>query len=300
MDKKVSIMISMVAILTLGSLIVSFNDVIVRLLSSKGNIFQYLLARQLMMTAFIVPFWLRQSKSKRSQGMPWVQISRAHLLILGSGGVFIALKYMSLATANAVFYTAPIFTIVFATLFFKDKIRIYQMATASIAFVGMLLTVKPDGISWAIIAALVTAVTLALSNLLPRVLKHDTTNLSIMFWNNFYTLPTLVVLGLIFWEPISSDFLLFCLASCICSIAYQYSTVIAYRRVNASIIAIIEYSGLVFVALLGWLFFDEKLDSVAIFGIVLIIVPMVFQSYLDKKKLSEEDIVSGLPVSVTT
>ena len=114
MDKKVSIMISMVAILTLGSLIVSFNDVIVRLLSSKGNIFQYLLARQLMMTAVIVPFWLRQSKSKRSQGMPWVQISRAHLLILGSGGVFIALKYMSLATANAVFYTAPIFTIVFS------------------------------------------------------------------------------------------------------------------------------------------------------------------------------------------
>ncbi len=299
MKKNSSIILTMVFVLVVGSLIISFNDVLVRILGKKGNIFQYLLLREIFMTLLLAPFWFKQSKAGRSQGKSWIQVARAHLLILGSGGVFIALKYMPLASANAVFYTAPILTVFAASVVLKDQIRFYQIVTGFTAFVGMLIVVKPDEFNWAVIAALVTAVTLAISNILPRLLSFETTNMSIMFWSNFYTIPTLAFLGAFFWEPIGIDFIALCFASSLCLGAYQYSTIISYRKVNAAIIAIVEYSGLVFVSILAWIIFNESLDLLSILGIAMIILPTVLQTILDRNRVQDSDIVKPLPLEAT-
>lgn len=264
-----------VLLLLLGNLSSSFSDVAVKLLEGGISAFQYMFIRQLFSVLLLLPLWLRLTPQQQAIGNSTITLIRSHLVLAGSGFVMVALTWLPLATANALFYAAPLLMLPLSAWLLKEKPERQKTVATVTGFCGVLLVLRPDQFHWAAIAGLGCAFTLALYNVLVRKLPAQQPVVSTLFWTGVLSLPLAGILAALFWQPISAMELLLIAASAVFTLGYHGCGVAAYRRAETYQLGLIEYSGLIFVTLLGIIGFDETPDLLTSMGIILIVLPMM-------------------------
>ena len=276
-----------ILLLILGNFSASVSDVAVKLLDSGISVFQYMFIRQLLCFFLLLPFWLKTSKVLRQIGHIKITLLRAHLVLAGSGFVMVALTYLPLTTANAVFYTAPLIMLPLSAWLLTEKIAIGKVIATLTGFIGVLVILRPSQFHWAAIFALACAFTLALYNVLVKKLPIKQPVAITLFWTSLLSLPLAGVLAILFWQPLSGIEFMLIFASALCTLGYHASAISAYKRAATSHIALAEYSGLIFVTFFGIIWFDEYPDTLTIIGILLILLPM-FPLRRKQKMLAKE------------
>lgn len=262
-------------LLLLGNLSASFSDVAVKLLEGGISAFQYMFIRQLLSVLLLFPLWLRLTPRQQAVGNYGITLVRSHLVLAGSGFVMVALTWLPLATANALFYAAPLLMLPLSAWLLKEKPERQKVLATLTGFGGVLVVLRPDQFHWAALAALGCAFTLALYNVLVRKLPEQQPVVSTLFWTGVFSLPLAGVLATLFWQPITTEELMLIAASAFFTLGYHGCAVAAYRRATTCQLGLIEYSGLIFVTLLGIIGFDERPDLLTTMGIVLIVLPML-------------------------
>ena len=263
-----------IAILICGNLSSSLSDVAVKLLDGSVSAFQYMFIRQLLSVILIAPLWLRLTPAQRDIGHWKINAIRAHLVLAGSGMLLIALTYLPLATANALFYAAPLLMLPLSMVVLGERPNKEKVLATAVGFIGIIIVLRPDQFHWAALAALGTASTLALYNVLVRKLPPQQPIISTLFWTGILSLPISSLLAYQYWQPLQPKQWLLIAASAVFTLGYQGCCVAAYRQSETYNIGLAEYSGLIFVAILGYLWFDEIPDLLTGLGILLIIIPM--------------------------
>ncbi len=264
-----------ILLLVFGNFTASLSDVAVKLLDGEVPTFQYVLLRQLFSLALIFPLWFRQQPSARRLYSPGLNVLRAHLILIGSACMVIAITHLPLATANAVFYAAPLLMLSLSILLLKETPSAPKIIASLVGFLGVLVVLRPSEFHWAAVFALGTAMTLALFNVTARKLPTQQTVISTLFWTTLLSLPAASVLAISVWEPLNSKGLLLILASASLILAYNGVAVAAYKKAPAGNIAVAENSGLLFVTLFGIVWFNEVPDWLTVVGIIMIVVPLI-------------------------
>lgn len=264
-----------ILLLIMGNLFASLSDVAVKLLNGEISTFQYIFIRQLLSVIVIGPLWIQLTKQQRQIHTPMLHIARAHLIILGSGCMFVAITHLPLATANAVFYAGPLLMLPLSAVLLRESPSITNILLALFGFIGVLVVLRPSEFHWAAWFALGTAVTLALFNISARKINSVQPLISTLFWTSLLSLPVSGFLAILYWQPTSIKHLLLILCSAGLILAYNGLAVRAYQRAPAVKIAIAENSGLVFVALFGFVWFNEIPDWLTALGIAMILLPLM-------------------------
>ncbi|ODS10069.1 DMT family transporter [Vibrio scophthalmi] len=264
-----------ITLLVVGNLAASLSDVAVKMLEGGISTFQYVFLRQLFSVLIVLPLWLKQSKLQRALTAPAIITIRALLIIIGSGCMMIAVTHLPLATANAIFYAAPLLMLPLSVLLLKEIPPWGKALSTMIGFIGVLIVLRPSQFHWAGYFALGTAITLALFNLLARKLPAQQTVITALFWTSLISLPITAFLAYLTWQPLDWQALLLVACSAGLILLYNGLAVKAYKAAPAGQIALAEYSGLVFVVLLGVWGFNEIPDSMTALGILLIIIPLL-------------------------
>lgn len=270
-----------IALLLLGSLLATGVDVFMKAYQDSGGIYQYLFLRQCLVALLLLPLFLRQSPEKKQLKGAKVQCLRANLTVIGGASAFVAVGDLSLATANVIFYTSPVITLLLAAWWFNEKLYRFRLINITLCFMGVVIALQPDSWGIGIFAGFATAICIACYNLLVRLVPNSVSTLSVMFWSATLSLPIMGGLALFNWQPWNSDLAILVVGSALCVSGYQICCIIAYRNVEAGAVAIAEYSGLVFAAIFGWLLFAEALDIWTALGILFIILPIACQSILE-------------------
>lgn len=261
-------------LLVAGNLAASLSDVAVKLLNGEASTFQYIFIRQVFSCLVIFPFWLKQPSQQRKLYSHRLNLFRAHLIIVGSGCMVVAITHLTLATANAVFYAAPLLMLPLSLVLLKEKPTRQGMLSSLLAFAGVMIVLRPSEFEWAAIFALATTITLALFNLTARQLPVQQTIVSTLFWTSLLSLPVSACLAFIYWVPISGQHLFMILSSAALILTYNGLVVAAYQRAPVTSISYAENSGLIFITLFGIIWFDEVPDYLTLIGIVIIILPL--------------------------
>ncbi|WP_406732530.1 DMT family transporter [Vibrio scophthalmi] len=264
-----------ITLLVVGNLAASLSDVAVKMLEGGISTFQYVFLRQLFSVLIVLPLWLTQSKLQQALTAPAIITIRALLIIIGSGCMMIAVTHLPLATANAIFYAAPLLMLPLSVLLLKEIPPWGKALSTMIGFIGVLIVLRPSQFHWAGYFALGTAITLALFNLLARKLPAQQTVITALFWTSLISLPITAFLAYLTWQPLDWQALLLVACSAGLILLYNGLAVKAYKAAPAGQIALAEYSGLVFVVLLGVWGFNEIPDSMTALGILLIIIPLL-------------------------
>ncbi|MEH0699399.1 DMT family transporter [Vibrio owensii] len=262
-------------LLVIGNLAASLSDVAVKLIEGGISPFQYMFVRQLASMLLILPFYLKQKPNKRSLKQAPITILRAHLILIGSGCMMVAVTHLPLATANAVFYAAPILMLPLSVMFLKEHPPLSKILLTCFGFLGVLMVLRPDHFHWAALFALGTATTLAMFNILVRKLPSEQSVVTTLWWTTLFSLPISAVLAGFYWQPITWQELALVVASAVCILSYNGLAVLAYQKAPAGEIALAEYSGLVFVTLFGIWWFDEIPDWLTAVGIIMIVLPLL-------------------------
>ncbi|KXI21967.1 DMT family transporter [Photobacterium sanguinicancri] len=270
-------------LLIVGNLIAVFSDALIKTLGDGVAVFQFVFFRQLTAVIILLPFCVKSSLPELTSGLKWHAL-RAHIWLFGAVFMVFAINSMPLATANAIFYAAPLIMLPLAFVFFREKLSKQSVLTGVIGFIGVLVVIRPTHIDWAAISALVVALTLAGNNLLIRKLPTHQTVAQTLLLTNLVGMPA--SFGLALWEGEAWNWapLLIAAGSSFFILIYAATCVVAYRSVESNKIASAEYSGLLGAVLVGIVWFGEMPEIEMLIGAALIILPLLLLAKVEQKQ----------------
>ncbi|HKK57214.1 EamA family transporter, partial [Marinobacter sp.] len=112
---------SAILLLIIGNAMAIVSDVFIKLLEPGAPIFQFAFLRSILTLFMLMPLAGKLNRKHLFEGFR-IHAIRAHIHLAGMLCMVIALGNLPLATANAVFYAAPILVMVLAALVFGERL----------------------------------------------------------------------------------------------------------------------------------------------------------------------------------
>ncbi|CAM3830918.1 DMT family transporter [Rheinheimera salexigens] len=270
-------------LLIIGNIVAVFSDALIKTLSADGAVFQFVFFRQLTAIIILLPFCLFNRAENLLVGLKW-HILRGHIWLFGAIFMVLAINSMPLATANAIFYAAPLLMLPLALLLFQERLTKTTILAAILGFIGVLIVIKPTEITWAAIFAFIVALTMALNNILVRKLPKQLSVFQVLLLTNIVGTP--VALALAIWEGRTWDWsaMLTAAGSSGFILIYAGICVMVYRSIEANKVASAEYTGLLAAVAVGIVWFDEIPDLSMALGAAFIILPLIWLAKNEAKQ----------------
>lgn len=236
------------------------------------SFYQLVFLRQfLAMLLCIPPLW-RLRLWPKGKNKPLL-IGRGLAGTVALATYFYSLQHMPLATAVTIQYLSPILTLILAHFLLKEKTVATQWGLSVVAFIGVLMVKGFDTrvSNFELIIALTSVFFSALAYNTVRALKGEDHELVIVFYFTAVSLPLIAPFAFTHWEWPSLYDWGFVFMIGFFTWAAQLAMTKAYKLEPASDIAIYSYVGLVLALVIGYVFFDETFNVMALVGMAVIL-----------------------------
>jgi drug/metabolite transporter (DMT)-like permease len=276
---------SAIVLLVIGNALAVISDVIVKLMGSDVPIFQFIFLRCIITLLILLPMYKQFDRVNPWEGF-WVHSFRALMNLMGIFCMVIALTTLPLATANAIFYVAPILVMLLAVLIFQEKLTVLSVLAVFSGFAGIVVILRPVEFGAGAIAALGGALALAVNAVMVRKLPERQSTVHRLWLSYVLMLPLSLVLFA--WEGITLDVVTLAGAfgSAVFILGYSVTVLLAYRWVDANQVTSAEYTGLIWAVAFGWIWFAEAPDIWFVVGSAMIVVPLVLLG-LDQRRRAQ-------------
>lgn len=217
--------------------------------------------------------------SLRGQSIDIRAVRHRGLLLLrciaGTLGILLnyyALDHLILSDANIILRLSTLFVVLLSWIFLKEKISRPQLLALGIAFLGILLVIKPS-FSLEVIPFLVSllgALSAAVAYTTLRALGGKEKPATIVFFFSLFSLVVLVPFVALSYVPMTAQQWFYLTLAGIFAGGGQMGITTAYKLAPAKEISIYDYYGVVFSALLSAMFFGITPDPLSILGYCII------------------------------
>ncbi|MCA0400641.1 MAG: DMT family transporter [Proteobacteria bacterium] len=267
---------AVLAILGIG--ILSGMDVLLKMLGSRYPTFQLTFLRFFFGFLAAELVWLAVRPPLPSREAVKTNVLRGSIVAVSATLFFYGLQTLPLAEAVSFSFLSPLFLAFFGALILKEVVGRNTVIGLIIGFMGMLVMVLGQGAMGTTLhlpgalAAICSAITYALSLVLLRQRAQQDALVSIVVFQNAVPAAIMALPAFWVWVPIApGDHLLFVILAAM-GVAGHLLMGAAFRRAEASKLAVTEYSALVYATLLGFLFFNEMPGLATFAGTGLIVI----------------------------
>jgi drug/metabolite transporter (DMT)-like permease len=194
-------------LLMLGAMVFfSSMSIFIRLASEEMHAFEIVFFRNFLALVMMMPWLIRgglgvmRTKRVKLYGL------RAVINIVGMTAGFTAITMIPLAEATALSFTAPLFATIGAALVLGEVLRLRRLTALAIGFAGTLIILRPgvEAISPGAGLALLSALTIAVTVLIIKVLTRTEQPATIVTYMALFQTPLSLVLALTVWETPSA------------------------------------------------------------------------------------------------
>jgi len=200
---------------------------------------------------------------------------RAVLGITMMAAFVYALRTLPLSTAYTIFFVAPLLITALSVPFLGERVGPRRWTAILVGFVGVLVVLRPtgDGIaSLAGLAVLMAAFGYAVSAITVRVLSRTDSSQAIVVWMLTSLALGAGALALPNWVTVRSQDFALILGVGVAGALGQYTITEAFRRGEASLIAPLEYSALLWGVLLDFSLWQVLPDGMTWVGAAIIVL----------------------------
>lgn len=227
---------------------------------------------------------------------PWLQLGRGFCMAMATIGFFSAVFIMPLAEATALVFIAPILTALLSGPLLGEKVRPATFIASAIAFVGVLIVLRPNFMALGIAAFLPLGSALFMSLLViaNRASANQGSALSMQVFMAVCAAPIITIAALvgnatgmeslqIGWP--SPSVALRCAFVAVTASTAHYLVYLATTKANAATIAPMTYIQLLVAGTLGWWWFGDTPDLMTLIGALVIIAAGLYLWRDSRRKL---------------
>lgn len=265
----------------------TFNDTLVKMTDNRVPLFQLLLVRGVLTTAFLGLLAWRMDAlivrvSRRDAGL----IALRCIGEIGAAYFFLtALLHMPLANVTAILQMLPLTVTLGAALFFGEGLGWRRLLAILIGFGGMLLIVRPgpEGFNLFTIYAVTAVAFVTLRDLSTRKMSLKVPSMFVTLTASVSVL-VFAFIGSFSVEtvPLEVDLLAMITGSALFIMGAYLFSVMVMRVGEIAVVAPFRYTGLIWALLLGWLIFDDWPDAYTMAGVVIIVACGLFTFYRER------------------
>jgi len=277
----------------LSTLGFAIQDMVVKLLSEIGSLWQLMFLRAILVVLILVTWAVLKKRSDIIKPKRWKwPIIRAFLMSCAYSFFYASLPFAALAQAASCFFTAPIFTCFFAAVILREKIGFWRISSILIGFLGVLYIIQPgtSNMQAVLFLPVLAGASYALAVVITRGFCADYPALSLTIIHNaFYALvgafmvtfiPVLpfsaelkaanpfVLSG---WVQLTSVILVMIGITSLTHILAMTSSIRAYQIADSSFVAPFEYTYLVFAILIDYLVWQYLPNTEGLIGLTMVI-----------------------------
>lgn len=253
-----------------------------------------------LVSAAAMGWFIRQRGHDFGTGRLWMHVRRS---VIGTASMlcwFYAIGHLPLATGMTLNYTAPVFIALLLTVMAGWQMRRANIdpatqpdaghrhglyLTIASGFAGVLIMLRPsvaDGDATATLLGLLSGLLSAFAYLQIRAMGRigEPEWRVVFYFSVINCLCGLVLAALDGFHALTASGAASLLGVGVLAMSGQLMMTRAFSRGNALLTASLQYSGIVFASLVGWLAFGELTDWTGLLGMLLVIGSGVFATWL--------------------
>ena len=260
------------------------GDGLAKLLGESVSLGTLVLTRFAMQVALLTPImlWamLRMGKGLRLDArLWWFTLARSALHIVGMWTMFASLQYLPLADTIAIAFVGPFILLLLGWALLGEQVGPHRLSACAVGFMGTLLVIQPNLMSVGLPALLplLCALTFALFMLVTRVISRDIDAVQLQVVSGaqacLMLLPVLLIAphpAFALALPEGSTLWLLLGFGTLGMLAHLLMTG-ALRYAPSATLAPMQYLEIPVATVIGWLFFRELPNGLALAGIMITI-----------------------------
>lgn len=212
--------------------------------------------------------------------------SRCFFGLLGVICNFYAVDHMLLSDATMLNKIAPFFTILFSALLIKERATWVHYGLSLVALGGCLFVMKPGLgiISPVACIALAGGVLAGLAYTEVRILgvnhvDKDVTVFCFSFFSCIAVIPAIVI-G---YVPMSWNQTMYLILTGLAATGAQLAVTASYQYASSAVVAVYDYTQIIFSALFGYIIFSQLTDFLSVIGYIVICGAAIALTYYNTR-----------------
>lgn len=204
---------------------------------------------------------------------PWLQISRAVSLVLSISMLFVSLRYLPLAVATTVAFTAPLMIVALSGPVLGERVGIGRWMAVLIGMAGAILVVRPGTavFHWASLLAMTGALFFAGFNIATRMIGGgDRPMTTVLYSFGVSTVLMSLALPIVWVTPTPSQWWLLAFSGTL-GFSAHFAIARSLTLAAASTVAPLHYVRLVWAIGIGLVVFDHRPDPWTLAGGALVV-----------------------------
>jgi drug/metabolite transporter (DMT)-like permease len=191
----------------------------------------------------------------------------------------LAITLLPFATVFALEFTAPIWVALLAVMLLGERLTLPRAASTVLCLAGVFVILHPGFADFRPVAllALGAAFTRALTSVFTKSLTQTESTFAILFWMNLMQLPmNLAGSDPLFIAKLDPSMALPLIGLVVTGLSVHFCTVEAFRYGDAIVVVPLDFLRVPLIAVIGWSFYGEALDTLVLAGAGLIIAGVIW------------------------
>ena len=299
----------------LGMASFSIQDSLIKFIYNDTALYELYLGRTLVASILLFIFLkITSQKLVFKTHYPFLTILRVICFFFGFSFFYVSLTFMSLAMANALFFSSPFFVSILAIIFLKEKVGIRRWLGIIVGFTGVIIVLNPsfEDFDYTKLAPVACALFYAISMTITKYTSDKDSVytqmahlyigaiiISIIFFIftgkgqlNIYPNPTLQFIFREWFTNPGYAWPFIVGMGFVASFSF-YCVFSAYSIASPPVVSLYEYSLIIWAILIGYFLFDDIPTLRTFFGVALIIGAGIY-IYI-REKVRDQMIVSDTP-----